>query len=349
MIFVISLIFTVVFILTLRPHAGRFGLLDYPGDHKVHSEPTPMIGGPAIFVGVTVALFLAAPSDVALKLFMDMSPLLLLGLVDDIWKLRPMSRLIIQVAVVTQMMIVHNTAFVQLGFLVGSSQLLQLNQLSIPFTIFALVGLINAINLSDGLDGLAGGLSAIALAFFGAIAWAMGFPNVLALCLAALGAALGFLIFNIRHPWQQKARVFMGDSGSLLLGLILGILAFKLTHRPMGQANMPPVLALWILAIPLIDTVTVLLRRIAAGRNPLRADQQHLHHIILRAGFSHAKTVWIILAAATGLAGLAVLAWQLGVSDAKLMLAFMFLAIAYFTFSSFFYKRLQPAQDIVAR
>jgi len=139
MIFVISLIFTVVFILTLRPHAGRFGLLDYPGDHKVHSEPTPMIGGPAIFVGVTVALFLAAPSDVALKLFMDMSPLLLLGLVDDIWKLRPMSRLIIQVAVVTQMMIVHNTAFVQLGFLVGSNHLVYLNQLSIPFTIFALV------------------------------------------------------------------------------------------------------------------------------------------------------------------------------------------------------------------
>jgi UDP-GlcNAc:undecaprenyl-phosphate/decaprenyl-phosphate GlcNAc-1-phosphate transferase len=252
------------------------------------------------------------------------------------------------VAMVAQLIIVHNTAFVQLGPLVGGGQPVYLNQLSIPFTIFALVGLINAINLSDGLDGLAGGLSAIALAFFSGIAWLLGFPNALALGLATLGAALGFLIFNIRHPWQQRARVFMGDSGSLVLGLILGVLSFKLTQRPVGT-GMPPVLALWILAVPLIDTVTVLLRRIAAGRNPLKADQQHLHHIILRAGFSHAQTVWIILGVAAGLAALAVLAWKIGVSDAKLMFAFMLLAIGYFTATSFFYRRLAPAQDIGTR
>jgi UDP-GlcNAc:undecaprenyl-phosphate/decaprenyl-phosphate GlcNAc-1-phosphate transferase len=264
-------------------------------------------------------------------LLLDIFPLLLLGLVDDIWKLRPSSRLIIQVAVVAHMILAHQGTILSLGNLLGTGNI-YLGFLAIPFTLFALVGLINAINLSDGMDGLAAGYSFVALALMAAVAYflgASGLLTTLAICLGAIGA---FLIFNLRHPWRARASIFLGDSGSLLLGMVLGVAVYKITQRP--GAHMPPVVALWLLALPLMDTVAIMIRRMARGQSPLKGDRQHLHHLLTDAGFSHGQGVAVLLVTSLVCGLAAIAAWQLGVPEPVLMLLFLavFLAYLWFTF-----------------
>jgi UDP-GlcNAc:undecaprenyl-phosphate/decaprenyl-phosphate GlcNAc-1-phosphate transferase len=313
-----------------RPLANRFGWLDHPGGIKVHEAPTPLIGGPAIYLGIVLAIAYAGSALGVNHLLLDIFPLLLLGLVDDIWKLRPSSRLIIQVAVVAHMILAHQGTILSLGNLLGTGNI-QLGFLAIPFTLFALVGLINAINLSDGMDGLAAGYSFVALALMAAVAYTLGATGLLttlAICLGAIGA---FLIFNLRHPWRARASIFLGDSGSLLLGMVLGIAAYKITQRP--GAHMPPVVALWLLALPLMDTVAIMIRRMARGQSPLKGDRQHLHHLLTDAGFSHGQGVAVLLATSLICGGAAIVAWQLRVPEPVLMLLFLAASLAYLWFT----------------
>jgi UDP-GlcNAc:undecaprenyl-phosphate GlcNAc-1-phosphate transferase len=328
--FTIAFFATVAFVLLSRPVAQRWGWLDSPGHLKSHQEPTPLVGGPAIFVGITLAVVFAGPKLGANHLLFNMLPLLLLGLVDDIWELRPFSRLIVQVAVILQMILVHQASFISLGNLFGSGDI-ALGALTIPFTVFAMVGLMNAINLADGMDGLAGGYAAVALGLLALAATTLGANGLLITLLISLGAVLGFLVFNLRHPWRARASIFMGDSGSLILGLVLGAVTYKITQRPVSF--MPPVVALWIFALPLMDTVAIMIRRIAQGKSPLSGDRQHLHHLMSEAGFSHGQAVAVLLAAAllSGVAGL--VAWQLGVPEWAMMAAFLLASGAYLWFT----------------
>jgi UDP-GlcNAc:undecaprenyl-phosphate/decaprenyl-phosphate GlcNAc-1-phosphate transferase len=312
-----------------RPIANRLRLVDDPSvsSLKIHTERVPILGGLVLFVSIAAGLVLANPGKIQ-PIFFDMLPLLLLGLVDDIWRLRPLSRLLIQVAVVSQLVITHGVVLVNLGGLFGDAPMVLGGVGATLFTIFAFVGLINAINLIDGLDGLAGGLVAIALALILFVALALGVrTSAIALIVATLSALAAFLMFNSRHPWNRKASVFLGDSGSLLLGLILGAVLFKLTQAK-GPA-MPAVLALWILMVPLFDACSVTIRRLLQRKNPMRGDKQHIHHLLMQAGFSHAQTVWILLGVALLSGAAATLAWFSGVPDWALMAIYLLLAMAF--------------------
>jgi UDP-GlcNAc:undecaprenyl-phosphate/decaprenyl-phosphate GlcNAc-1-phosphate transferase len=322
----VAFLATIAFILVSRPLAHRWGWLDLPSTLKTHQDPTPMIGGPAIFVGIALAVAYSGATLGANHLLLDVFPLLLLGLVDDIWKLRPSSRLIIQVAVVAQIIIVHSASFVSLGDLFGTGNI-YLGVWTIPFTLFAMVGLINAINLSDGMDGLAGGYSFIALLLLALVAGSLGAENLLITLLICLGAVSAFLLFNLRHPWRARASIFLGDSGSLILGMVLGIVAWKITQRP--GPHMPPVVALWIFALPLMDTVAIMIRRMAQGKSPLQGDRQHLHHLLQDAGFSHGQGVAVLLLAALACGVFGIAAWQLGVPDYWLMAGFLLASLVY--------------------
>lgn len=337
MTFAIS--FALVFALLLlgRPLAVRVGLLDHPRGHKVHDSPTPVIGGPVVFVGVAAAMFASVDlSSTANRVMLGVLPLMLLGLIDDLWRLRPASRLIIQIAVVTQLMTGSGLVFGNLGAILGNEALQLPGWTAYAFTLFALVGLVNAINLIDGMDGLASGLAAVALTFLLLLCLWLGVSGKgLIWGLATLGGLAAFMIFNLRHPWNSRASVFLGDSGSLLVGMLLGVTLVRLTQPgAAGQPmlTIPPVLGLWVLVIPVFDTCSVMIRRLVAGKNPMHPDRQHLHHLLMQAGLSHGQTVALLLALAALMSALAVAAWLAGVSEQILFIAYLTFAAAYLAF-----------------
>jgi UDP-GlcNAc:undecaprenyl-phosphate GlcNAc-1-phosphate transferase len=199
---------------------------------------------------------------------------------------------------------------------------------SIPLTVFSVVGVSNALNLSDGMDGLAGGLALIATIFIGAVAYLSDMAITLDGLLILSGALIGFLFFNMRFSWQPRAKVFMGDSGSLMLGFLLAWAAIRVTQDERNA--FPPAAALWFFAIPLWDTVSLMLRRMLKGKSPFHPGRDHLHHILLRVGYSDSQVVRFILlvAVACGLVGF--FGWRFGVPDAVLFYGFLALFAFYF-------------------
>jgi UDP-GlcNAc:undecaprenyl-phosphate GlcNAc-1-phosphate transferase len=228
------------------------------------------------------------------------------------------TKLIAQIVAVVFMTSWADQVIYSLGDIGGGGQV-KLGAWALPFTAFAMVGVINAMNMIDGADGLAGGLALITLLVFSGVLAAAGvLGDTLLLPLA--GAVAGFLVFNLRAPWRERASVFMGDAGSMLLGFALAWYAVDLASV---RHAMTPITAVWILAIPLMDTVSLMIRRMLKGVSPFTPDCEHLHHILQRAGYSHGQTVVIVHAIALLLAGVGVAGWKLGVPEYVMFYGFM--------------------------
>jgi UDP-GlcNAc:undecaprenyl-phosphate GlcNAc-1-phosphate transferase len=337
--FLLALGITAAVIPMLARAAGGWGLMAQPGPRSSHEAPVPAIGGLAMG-----AAFLAAYALTGLAA--RLSPLLASavaitlvgGVLDDLHELRSLPKFGFQIAAAALLAIGGDALLTHLGHLM-SAELFTLGRWAIPLTVFALVGVMNAVNLADGLDGLAGGVALAACVNFGIAASIAGHaPEFAAICITA-GAAAGFLYFNARSPWRARAAVFMGDTGSLLLGLLLGWFAVRLAMA--GRPALAPITAVWILALPIGDTVTLLLRRALRGRNPFHADRQHLHHILLALGLSPGRTVAVIviLSFACGAAGL--VAEALRVPQYAMYYAYMAGLVAYGFAAEFACRKFQ--------
>ncbi len=289
----------------LRPVAQRIGLVDHPGGRKLHAHPTPLVGGIAMFVAFALAvLTLDIPLSGHRALFAGMLVLILVGVLDDLQELSARTRFAAQILAGLLMTVGAGVVLQDLGELLLPDQLVALGILATPFTVFAVVGVINAVNMSDGLDGLAGSMVLVAVASLLLILWPSGEREAIAVLLLLAAVTLAFLGFNLRP--RGRALVFMGDAGSMFLGFVL---AWFLVRLSQGEGRLfAPVTALWIFAVPLIDTVTMMIRRLRLGRSPFTADREHFHHILLAAGFTPKQTVGVMVllasaAAAVGLAG----------------------------------------------
>jgi UDP-GlcNAc:undecaprenyl-phosphate GlcNAc-1-phosphate transferase len=203
-----------------------------------------------------------------------------------------------------------------------------LGRVAVPFTVFAIIGVINAVNMSDGLDGLAGTLSLVPIVGFivATIFLGDGRDLVILWCFAASIAA--FLLFNVTVPGKRRALIFLGDSGSMFLGLALAWFAIRLSQGE--HAAISPAAALWFLTLPIFDAVCMASRRILRKRPPFSADKEHLHHVFLLAGFTVTETVLTMagLAAVGVIVGLA--GTYYGVSDLLLAGSFLLLGLMYF-------------------
>lgn len=310
--------------------APRLGWLDRPDPRKPHLAPVPPVGGAAWLLGLFVVL---SYSGLLMHMHLLAAALLLMlltGLLDD---LRPMSswlRLALQIVIATALVIEGDAVLHSLGALLPGVTAVQLGLLSLPVTVFALVGVINAVNMADGMDGLAGSyllICLLAIATLHASSSSSGGGVDLQLALLAGAALVPFLLLNLRLPWQGRARVFLGDAGSMSAGLLVGVLLIRGSQGE--QAAFAPTVALWLLAVPLIDTVSVMLRRVAAGRSPFTPDQQHVHHVLLRAGLSVGRTWQILAAVATLMALGGALGHWLGLPQTGQFLMFMLLASSY--------------------
>jgi UDP-GlcNAc:undecaprenyl-phosphate GlcNAc-1-phosphate transferase len=206
---------------------------------------------------------------------------------------------------------------------------LGLGRWAVPFTVFAVVGVMNAINMIDGMDGLAGGVSAVAIGWLAALAALNANGAQLELLLLWLGAVVGFLLFNLRYPVGKRARVFMGDGGSLVLGLTLAWFCVDLAQDSSAGPAVYPITAVWILGVPIMDTVYLILRRAYRRTSPFAPDRRHIHHTLLVMGLREGWAVFVIVVLSAVYGAVGVLGWYWGVPEPMLWGLFFATFFAY--------------------
>jgi len=279
LIFAGALIFAISGTPLARYLAPKLGVIDRPSERKVHTKPTPRLGGAAIFVAVMVALILLQDQrnfDQFVSILLGASWMSFLGLWDDRWGVPPLLKLAGQI--IGAMFLIVNDVRVALPFLPAWGNLI--------VALVWLVGVTNAMNLLDNMDGLSGGIAAIAAAFFLLMSAFSGQYLVGALSAALLGACIGFLVYN-----YNPASIFMGDGGSLFLGFLLAAVGIKLRF-PDNVTFVTWMIPPLVLGVPLFDTTLVFFSRLRRGLNPLTTPgKDHVSHRLVAAGMTPREAV----------------------------------------------------------
>jgi len=322
--------------------AIRFGLVDEPDHRKLHEGTIPLVGGLMIFI--SYSSILGVEGYLKPSLLIALAAMLLLGLVDDHVGLSARCRMFLQSVIVLALILMGDVKLTQLGNLAGMG-VVDLGSLAVPFTLLCFVGLINAINMLDGLDGLAGGV------VLSALIW-LAIKNVLTgagLCtegIALIGAISGFLIFNARYPGHPKATIYLGDAGSTTLGLVLGYIALRQCANQTDPLT--PVSIFWVLALPVVDTLRVMIVRKLRGHSPFAADRTHLHHLMSDLGHFSAGTVtWSLVMLNLVFGAIGVLGHYFGIQDSWLMLGILVLLVSS-VMVGYFLERL-PSKLVAAQ
>lgn len=266
----------------------KLDIVDKPNFRKVHTKPISMMGGAVILIAFFIGIWLGHPIERETKpLLLGAIVIYLVGLIDDLYDIKPILKLLGQIGAAS-IVVMYGVTIDFITLPMGPT--LHFGWFSIPITIIWFVAIINAINLIDGLDGLAAGVSTIAYVTIAFIAILQGNIFIIMICSVQIGALLGFLVFNF-HP----AKIFLGDNGALLLGFIIAfvsLLGFK--NITLISLFFPVV----ILAVPFIDTLFAMIRRVKKGQRIMQADKSHLHHRLLDLGYTHRQTVILIYAIA---------------------------------------------------
>jgi UDP-GlcNAc:undecaprenyl-phosphate GlcNAc-1-phosphate transferase len=325
--FVLPALLSAVFVVALIGPARRFDLVDHPAGRKNHSVSTPLVGGIAIFLSVLLTHFFAGglPTQ-SVTLMVALLVTVGIGVADDAHEIGHRSKFFAQL--IAALLIVSGTEVqvMHLGDIFALGDVV-LDKWSYLVTVIAIIGLMNAFNMIDGLDGLAGSQALIPLLIFWGVAHAAGNTNLAMELLVLAGAVSGFLLFNLRAPWRKRALVFMGDTGGLLLGLLLAWYSIKLGGST--TAPLRPITAVGILAIPLLDMGSVMFLRMIQRKSPFGADRQHLHYILVDAGFSVSRVVGMMAGASIALSMVAMFAEAHGVSEFAMFAGFIALLLGY--------------------
>ena len=276
---------TVLIIPYIKKVAVEIKAIDIPGGRHIHNKITPKLGGLAIFFGFLVGYMLfGTHSDVMNSILIGSFILIIIGVIDDIVELGPLHQFIAQLLAALVVVFYGGLLIKDLS---AFGIYIDFRLLAYPITIFFIVGCINCINLIDGLDGLSGGISSIYYLTIGIIAIIQGKTGLdFIIAFTMLGATLGFLMYNF-HP----ASIFAGDCGSNFMGFMIAVIAL------LGFKNVTLtsfIVPLIILAIPIMDTLFAIIRRLLKGEPPFKGDKLHLHHQLLNRNFSIRQTVFII-------------------------------------------------------
>lgn len=271
----------------------KYKLYDMPNSRKEHSLPIPTMGGIAIVGGMIASLLLWFPFSNELgqiAFFFSIAALFALGIMDDLKDLSARYKFVVQIALA----ILIASSGIRITSFDG---LFGINELPVSaqytFTVLAIVGITNAFNLIDGIDGLAGGLSFMSLVTLGLFLSLSGDSNTALLSFALAGGVLAFLYFNF-----NPARLFMGDTGSLILGFVIAVLSIRLMQVNVASSNAilshAPVFVFGIVLIPVFDTIRVFAVRTWRGGSPFVADKTHIHHLLTNRGFTHVFATRVI-------------------------------------------------------
>ena len=282
-VLVFSMLITTSLIPLFNFLAVRYDALDMPDARKVHSRPIPRVGGVAMAIGVFTPLLIWNASSSPVRAYLaGAAVIVLFGIIDDLVGLPPPVKMAGQVIAAVIVIFGGECEIRSLGALLPAGMALPA-LVSVPLTLIAVVGVTNAINLADGLDGLAGGISLLIFGCLGVLAYEASDPETGLVTLAFIGAIFGFLRYN-----TFPASIFMGDTGSQLLGFTAITFSLALTQ---GVSHLSPMLPLVLIGFPVLDTLSVMTTRIIQGRSPFSPDKNHLHHNLLALGFRHPESV----------------------------------------------------------
>ena len=301
--FVFSFLITWYSIPTIIKISRRKNLMDEPGQRSSHERKIPNLGGIAMFFSIAVcaSIFAYQLFDLYKFLFASLVILLYVGVMDDIVVMRAYKKLLAQV-VVSALLVIGSD--VRIRSLFGVFGVYELNYfLSVIFSIVTFIILVNAYNLIDGIDGLAGVYGVICFSLFGISYYRLGeynYPLVI-LSTTIIGTVIGFLYYNLS---DRSKKIFMGDTGSMLLGFLLTFTSIcfmdifivkKVQGAVFYHLNTAPVMAIAIMILPIVDTLNVIIIRLAEKRSPFDADKNHIHHKLLKLGITHKRaTLYII-------------------------------------------------------
>jgi UDP-GlcNAc:undecaprenyl-phosphate GlcNAc-1-phosphate transferase len=300
---VIATLLTTALVIALIPVARRWGLVDKPAGRKQHKGEIPLIGGPVILLVVVIGLLFFIPNPPWAGI-MAGTMLVILGVVDDRQPVPAIIKFIFHIAAATIVVMGENLAISNIGIFnetFGSSDFATIHSL---IAVFAIVLAINAFNMIDGIDGLAASMALLALTHanlaFNLIHGGTP-PDYAIFTVLFSGAIAGFLMFNLQIFNGRK--VFLGDSGSMLIGLLISTIVIAASQdisRLAEGPKIPASLCLWLIAIPITDVTIIIIRRLASGRSPMAPDRTHLHHKIMDHGFSARRTLLVFILSAVG-------------------------------------------------
>ena len=308
-------------------------LMDEPGERSAHSSKTPTLGGVAVFASTLIGYFLwENPGEGPLMHLTVVGLVLLffLGVKDDILILSPLKKMLVQIGCAGLLIVGADLRLDNFFGIFGWHEIPYL--LSVPLTVFVFIALINAMNLIDGIDGLAGGIGLIASGTFGLWFYLNKQYALASMCASMSGALLGFLRFN----FSKTSKIFMGDTGSLIVGFLLTVFAIKFIHLNVTyrfEANAyfsAPILAIVVLVVPIFDTLRVFIIRLLSKKDPFSADRNHMHHLLIAQGYSHLTASLLLCGSTVALTGVFLLIHHsLTNTQSLVMLLILFLGYMY--------------------
>lgn len=326
--FLVAFFLALLLVVALRPFGHKFGIYDIPNQRKNHNRPVLVIGGIAMVLALKASMHLLGPVPQPVSyLMLALAVTCVVGLVDDLYHLSSRSLFSTQILAAIIVIWLGGTEVQNLGNLFGFG-VIHTGHMAMVFTLICTLGVINAVNMSDGVDGLAGFMVLISTCWFAVLAYLTNMQMLFDISLMLMGVVLGFLAFNMRHPWRKQASIFMGNAGSLSLGLLMTWFAVELS----GKLGSPvtPITAVWVIAMPLLDMTRVMVSRIRQGKSPFVADHQHLHHILSSVGYSveHVVAIKGVVSFLMGAVGVG--AWYIGVPEWVMFYSFIATVGLYF-------------------
>lgn len=322
-------LFTAVFIFFARKVAKKIGLVDKPNFRKRHQGLIPLVGGISVYAGICFTLLITQhyiPN--ALLYVFCAGVLVFIGALDDRFDISVKIRASIQAIVGIIMMVFAGLHLASLGHIFGDFEM-TLGPFGYFLTLFAVWAAINAFNMVDGIDGLLGGLSSVSFGAMGIILALSGQYSLAMMCFAMIAAILPYILLNL-GVLGRRYKVFMGDAGSTLIGFTVIWILLETTQGKTHPIN--PVTALWIIAIPLMDMVAIMYRRLRKGMSPFSPDRQHIHHLIMRSGFTSRQAFVLITLAAILLAAVGIIGEYSGFIPEWFMLALFLLAFVLYDY-----------------
>ena len=326
LLFASAFFITIVAVVGLRPVAENIGLVDKPNGRKNHLGEVPLVGGVAVYMAILFVVNLLIPDSQLISLYLiSCSFMVLIGALDDYYDLNAKVRLVAQFFIASILVFGANFSLSNLGDLFGFG-IVDLGIFGIPFTLLAVPTAINAFNMTDGIDGLVGFLGIVTFTSLSILTFWTGDTELFAIATSFVAALGAFLLFNLGGLRRAFGRVFMGDAGSMMIGLsVIWLLVLGTQHG----SGFKPITAVWIIAIPLLDMFSVMHRRIKKGNSPLMADRDHLHHIMLRLGLSHQQSLFVIVSLSSLFSAIGLIGEYYVISENIMVGLFIILFVVY--------------------
>ena len=324
----LSTLICIIAIQLLRSLSPKLDLIDRPNNRKLHKGAIPLIGGVSMFIGFAVGqIYLSFYSDKLTLLFLFSSFIVVaIGVLDDYMGLSVLLRFFFQFTAAGLLIIYGDVAIVNIGNLLGFGEI-HLDALSFLITILAILGAVNSLNMIDGIDGLAGMLSLLVFLSIAFLSFNKSSPQLL-YSLLFCSVTIPFIFSNLNILNKKNKKIFMGDAGSMFLGL--GVSLLLISSSQGDNQVIKPVTALWFFAIPIIDTLSVIIKRAINGQSLFNPDRNHLHHILMRLGFSQKQTLTLIVICASIMVSLGIYSENNQVPEKIMFVSFLIVFLVYF-------------------